>query len=741
VATGRRIAAVIGLTLWVSGPAAAQMVQVPSADVLAPEALEAPRLAMPMIGLGQAVELTIRQSPGIRRAAERLVAADGRYRQARGLFDTTLRSNPNLTVTLEPMTPFLRRLESGKRATIQGVVKDFTELTTILRQIIQATPHTTPRCPADLSFDLSATTLVRRDPSEVTLLGLRRDLGSTVLIDLGDLPQRASLTSSGVISGLELGDICTKPIEPFFSPDAFGDVLRQIDQSAGLGLSGVLTSTAQIPREFRMLQEQITETVAFRANLALDKLGPVPVDDLRKNLAVDLSASKLFRNGLFADVMYQVQSQEDNYVDKPLDPAFGGLGLPQEFFSSVSADLTIPLLRGRGRVSATAPERAAERIVAAEREQFRHVVLENVFRTVLAYLNLAAAQDTARLLDESSARNQQILGATQQRANAGDLAVMEVGRVQARAAIVASSAAQARAAVQEARLSLAEAMGVAVVSLDEAPVPRETLATTLAEVGDAKAALEHARAERHDVRAARVRQDAAEVLATGARADERRKVDLMLTGGFSNLYDSPFYRYLTDGANAILQTNPVPVALLTGAPAEPPQSPVRYYDPRGFYRSVTGRYEPFGSVTVIWQLPFGNNSAKGRAAQAEAALRSAGIESRDLSRVIDQNVLASIEAVRRASSAATAGQAAVENNAQVLASVLQLLQAGGRTIIDTLLTEESATNDQLQLVRRHQVYLSALARLKFDTASLVTFENAGRPDEQIRFLPTDFVGR
>ena len=217
-------------------------------------------------------------------------------------------------------------------------------------------------------------------------------------------------------------------------------------------------------------------------------------------------------------------------------------------------------------------------------------------------------------------------------------------------------------------------------------------------------------------------------------------MNLTLTGGFTNLYDSPLFQYLPDGS--ILQTTPVPVAQVSGAPpAAATLPPVRYYDPRGFSRSITGRYTPYASVTVTWQLPFGNNAAKGRAVQADANLREAAIQSTDLSRVIDHSVIASSEDVRRAGNAVLASQTAVQSDNTLLATILQLIQTGDRTIIDTLLTEETITSDQLQLVARRQAYLTALARLKFDAGSLVTFEHEGTSDEQLRFLATDFVGR
>jgi hypothetical protein len=367
MSTSRSVAVLVSLCMWTL-PASGQEIQVPSKDVLASRVLQPPHLPQPMVTLSQAVEVTIRQSAEIRRSVQTLLEATGRARETRGLFDVTLSAAPNVTVTREPLTPFLIQNEINKRTIIQSVANEFTSLSLILQQIIKGIPTGVPQCPANLNPTSPGVNLQGLTPTQIALLGLSQSLGSTVLIDLSGVPQTTTVTSTGITTGINLGDICSKPIDPLLTPDAFGGVLAVIDESGGLGLNGILTSTAQIPLEMRLLQEQIANTVAYRATLTLDKLGPVPVDQLTENIALNLTGSKLFRNGISADGTFQVQSQEENFVDKPLDPGFGGLGLPDQFFSSASADLTIPLLHGRGSVSTAAPERAAERIASAARE-------------------------------------------------------------------------------------------------------------------------------------------------------------------------------------------------------------------------------------------------------------------------------------------------------------------------------------------------------------------------------------
>ncbi len=399
----------------------------------------------------------------------------------------------------------------------------------------------------------------------------------------------------------------------------------------------------------------------------------------------------------------------------------------------------MPLGRGRGATATAAPAEAATRLATAEAEQLRHTVNEAVFQTTLSYINLLAAQETVQLLDASVARHQQLVTLTRARVNGGDFAPLELDRVQARAASTEAAAAQARTSLREARLALADTVGLGVTSLTAAPTAVGTLATTVAPAGRIAELQQQAATSRRDLRALDEQQEAARVLAAGARANARTRIDLSVSAGYSNLYESPFFKYLPDEAASIIdQTQPVPIASLTGTPV-PPQSPVHYYSARGFGRALTGRHEPFAMIGLTVELPFGNHAAKGRAAQAEATLQSSTISAADLVRTTDLNVADVTDALRHATDSVAAWTSTTAASTEALTGTMQRFQSGDATLIDTLLTEESLTNDELMLIEQRQVQLSVLARLRYETGTLVTFDGAGTPGELIRFLPDDFV--
>lgn len=727
-------AALAAICIGVAAPAVAQVVQIPEAEALAAAATEPARVAQPAISLGDAVTLAIRHSPAIAQSAESLRAATGRQQSSRGLFDPTLRLLPSATFDLKEMAPFLISREISKRETIRIIANNFTILTEALREMIDVTSTTPPRCPSGLQLsngqlDLTGANLdlSGRDETEKALLGVNAPLQS-VLVELGE--------------GLEINiaDVCRTEPRDLISPELLIGTYRRIDQSGGLGLEGILQSVAQIPRETRILQEEITRTVAQRARLALDRLGPLAENELKRNITLEVSLSKLFRSGFLLNGAYQMQSQEHNFVDKPLDPTFGGFETPPQFFSSATGTLTVPLGRGRGSAATAASERAAAESVVGEREQFRHNVSEEVFRTVLSYLNLVAAQETVRQLEASQGRQQQILTLSQARVNAGELAQADLARVRASVASVDSSLAQARTSLITARVALAEQMGVRVEDLQAAPLAAQNFAAGVPTDADVNQLIARALESRRDLRAATARRSAAAALAAGARASARPRLDLTLTGGFFNLEDSPFFKFLPDEREPIISvTSGLPTSPVTGTPV-PPLDPVRYYSPVGYGRAIKNRHTPFATVSLTFELPFGNNSARGRAAQAEATLTSSAIQSEDLRRVIGENIVEVTETLRRSAASLAEWEAAVARGGETLEGRVRMFQVGDATLIDALLTEEGLTGDHLQLVRQRQSYLSALARLRLELGDLVVVDETTTAGS-LRFDPGTFAAQ
>jgi outer membrane protein TolC len=727
------IAAVI-LGLATAAPAVAQQVQVPATEVLTARPYEPPALAQPSLTLSDAVLLTLRHNPRIAASAQLTRQAEGRHQEARGFFDYRLRIAPSAIFTLQEMPPGMQTREQFKRNAIRGVREGFTGAAESYRQLLQGDLKTVPLC-GDIfstSFNSTAINLDQADPTEVALRGVDRNVGAFT-VDLGGLET------------LVISRVCSAQPQKLFSSEAFVGIWRQvtraIDFSGGRGLEGSLLSASQISRELFTLTEEIARTIVQRADIALDRLGPIGTDELKRNFMLDMSFEKVLRSGSTMRADFQVQSQEHNFINKPLDPAFGGLDVPHMFFSGFAGTWIQPLGRGRGAKGAAAAERAAQLFAVSEQEQLRHDTSEQVLRSVLAYLNLIGTQERVRLLEESLARHGEILRLTSQRVAAGDIAQIETERVRARETSVRSTLNQAQTDLLHARLAVADTLGVAVSSLEAAPVATEPFAQGLATVPDVATLLTQAQTLRRDTRAATERQRSAGALLEAAEGAARPLLDFRISAGMSNLYESDFFRYLPDEADSIIDTTQrVVTPVIDGAPLAP-ISPVRYWDPRGYSRAITGRYEPFVNVAFNLELPFGNNRGKGRIAQAQAGVRSASIDVVNLNRTIQDNVVEVRQTLERAANALAQWEAAVSNSRQTYASQQRLLESGTTTLIDVILTEEELAADEQRLLIERQVYLSALARLKFELGELVVFDGSGGAGELIRFLSSGFTGR
>src|SRR4051812_21379150 len=102
-----------------------------------------------------------------------------------------------------------------------------------------------------------------------------------------------------------------------------------------------------------------------------------------------------FRSGVVVNPQVSVVDAS-NSVTSPLRTAT----------SEVDVAVTVPLLRGAGRASAGALERAAEISVAAQREASRFGIESRAFATINAYWIAAAARDSAQVVNDTFHRGE-----------------------------------------------------------------------------------------------------------------------------------------------------------------------------------------------------------------------------------------------------------------------------------------------------------------------------------------------
>jgi outer membrane protein len=167
---------------------------------------------------------------------------------------------------------------------------------------------------------------------------------------------------------------------------------------------------------------------------------------------------------------------------------------------------------------------------------------------------------------------------------------------------------------------------------------------------------------------------------------------------------------------------------------------VRYFSARGWLRSLSGQWLPFTSANLTFDLPFGNHAALGRARQAQASASKSLVQAADLNRTIAENVANANGLVRTLGAAIREHTQAVRFQQQALDGALERLKIGDVTVLDTITTEQDLTQGRLSLVRDQQAYMSALARLKFETGTLIEFRNPTTAQESIVFGPLERFG-
>ena len=81
----RRSTGLAALLLLSAAPAAAQLAEIPAAEVFAPRPYQAPTLTRAPMTLDDAVLLTLRHNPQLHSGTQRIRDARGRLQEARGL--------------------------------------------------------------------------------------------------------------------------------------------------------------------------------------------------------------------------------------------------------------------------------------------------------------------------------------------------------------------------------------------------------------------------------------------------------------------------------------------------------------------------------------------------------------------------------------------------------------------------------------------------------------------------------
>ena len=361
-------------------------------------------------------------------------------------------------------------------------------------------------------------------------------------------------------------------------------------------------------------------------------------------------------------------------------------GDPAANLGTFSLTLRQPLLRGRGRTATTAPERSAERQVAASALDLRQTTSERALAVVSQYWLTRAAVLDLEILRESEERARELLETTRKLIEADVTPAADLVQVEANVVAKETSRIGGERELFESRQALGREIGLPRDEIAALPLPTDPFpavpAAAVPAVSEAGRFIAAALESRSDLQAARERLGAAEILVRAADNGLKPQLDLVFTPSYSGL--------------------------VSGTDTESFFSPL--------YRNVPGASSAL-SFSLSW--PTANRQARGELAQIEAA-RAQNEYFEDLvSRQIEADVPSALDAVARSAQQLERAVVAVRLFERAVENEEKKLKAGTSTLLDAISQRDRLTAARQAQVSAHLNLALALVRLRFETGTLL----------------------
>jgi outer membrane protein len=383
--------------------------------------------------------------------------------------------------------------------------------------------------------------------------------------------------------------------------------------------------------------------------------------------------SKRFRNGLLV---------EPELTLERTDPS--GIGAVN--VGTFAVTLRQPLLRGRGWTATGAPERSAERQVAAGELDVRQVAADRVFAVGSQYWRARAAALNLEVLRETEERARELLETTRRLIEADVTPAAEL--VQVEANLVSSETARigGERAMFAARQDLGREIGLEGAAIAALPIPSDPFpavpASALPTAADSGRFVTSAMARRSDLLAARERREASEILRRAADNALKPQLDLVLT---------PSYTGLVEGTD-----------------------PGSFFSP--LYRNVPGASAAF-SLNLSW--PTANSLARGQLAQLEAFREQSIFLEELVARRVAADVPTALDAVVRSVQQLDRAAVAVRLFEQAVINEEKKLRGGTSTLIDVISQRDRLTNARQAEVSAQLALALAILELRYETGTIV----------------------
>ena len=481
---------------------------------------------------------------------------------------------------------------------------------------------------------------------------------------------------------------------------ASGTAAQTDTAPGGITLQAALEATLSYGTQVRLGEERVRmERGALRtARAPFDAILTTSIATERENSVSPVAGGGL-ASALTSTVSYSVGLPKRLRSGVVLTPRAGltrvdVADVPGARTSRASVDLgvLVPLLRDRGGAATNAADRAAEQEYRASILEARHAAAASVLGAAVAYWNERAAEERLQVYRSSEERARQLVDDTHELVAADERPAADLDQLRANLALKRAARATGEQAVIEARQQLALAMGV--YDAGTAALPRAV--TNFPEIttdGEAHAApgreaIAAALGRRSDLAALSARSSGAKAQLAGARGGLKPRLDLLVDLGYAGL--------AADGG-------------IDGAISS-------------FYRHVPGLN---ASVQLSYELPLARLASSGAAMQRASAYDQARTREAELVRQISSGVLVASEALRHSRLAMQASREAAALSRHAVENEKRRFQLGMSTLFDVILAEDALTNARLGEIAGRHDYAVAVARLRYESGSLLSFDGKG----------------
>ena len=429
-------------------------------------------------------------------------------------------------------------------------------------------------------------------------------------------------------------------------------------------------------------------TVAERALVIAE--GFSPTTNSAQNLSIlNLGVTKEYRNGIVISPLYETTRTTDNLTTSE------GTNV-----SRLAFQVTVPLLRGRGRDVVAARETAAGVEVTASLLDFNQTISDLFASTASTYWNAVAAGKQVEVAKGAEERGRTYVDNVQTLIQADRLAKAEINQAAANLDARTAERITAEQTLVQAQQQLALAIGMnesqlanANFSFEDFPDPAP-LKLFIVDSDTMSKYLQQALTSRADYLAAQRRVEEARVLRVAAQNGLKPRLDFNFDTGVSGL---------SEGTAAAQFLN----------------SP---------YRSVQGLDATAG---VTYNFPVRNNFATGQLRQAQANFIQAQLRLADLSRHVSSSVITALNAVRNTAAAVAQAREAVKSFQAALQGEREKFSLGSSSVVDVLTIEDRLTTALTNQVSAELAYALALAQLRSATGTIV------EPDKPVQSVNRD----